>query len=75
MKKIVFLFVFCTLAALSSSQAQPQNFNYQSVIRDANGDIVDNQAVMFRTSIIEGTNSTAVYTETHAVSTNEFGLA
>jgi hypothetical protein len=69
-----------TLAALlgftltAFSQA-PQSFPYQTIIRDAQGDVVANQNVSLRMTIIQGPlPGTNVYQETHTVMTNAFGL-
>lgn len=57
-------------------QAQaPSSFKYQTVVRDAMGQVVANQAVRFRIQILEGTiMGVPRYIETHAVTTNDFGL-
>ncbi|MEO1053454.1 MAG: cell division protein ZapB [Bacteroidota bacterium] len=53
----------------------PQAFNYQAVVRDANGDVMANQNVLFKMSILSGSqNGSAVYSETHDVLTNALGL-
>lgn len=54
----------------------PEAFNYQAVVRDAQGQIIQNQNVSFQLSVYMGSVSgTPVYTETHTVTTNQFGLA
>ena len=74
MKKLVLLSLAIGLSFLSMSQA-PQLINYQAVIRDATGQVVQNQNVSLRLSIHEkysvGIN---VYQEEHMVTTNDFGL-
>ncbi|HLU86944.1 MAG TPA: hypothetical protein VKZ44_04250 [Taishania sp.] len=56
------------------SQA-PQNFTYQSVIRDAANSLVVNNSVGTKISILQGTtNGNVVYSETHTASTNSNGL-
>lgn len=53
----------------------PQAFKYQAVARDASGGILSNQNVQFRIQILQGSPvGNSVYTETHATSTNNFGL-
>lgn len=75
MKKIlltVSMFIGLTSALLAQS---PEKFNYQAVARDASGVVIANQAVSFRISILQGGSSGAnVYSETHNVTTNDFGL-
>ncbi|MBL4587392.1 MAG: hypothetical protein JKX84_10110, partial [Flavobacteriales bacterium] len=53
----------------------PSGFTYQSVIRDSNNDLVLNTMVGVQISILQTTSTgTAVYVETHSVSTNANGL-
>jgi len=62
--------------SLTMSMAQvPQAFNYQAIIRDADGSPIIDQAVSLRVSILQdSTTGTSVYTEIHTVTTNQFGL-
>src|SRR5690606_31489528 len=58
-------------------QAQniPQRINYQAVAHDATGNPLSNQSVSATVIIRSGsTTGTVVYQETHAVTTNQFGL-
>ena len=66
---------FCLLPfALSYSQV-PQGFNYQAVVRDAQGNVITDQNVSLQISILEGSESgIPVYVETHQETTNSFGL-
>jgi hypothetical protein len=53
----------------------PQKMAYQSVVRNASNQIVANQSIGVKISIIEGSlNGTTVYSETHSVTTNTNGL-
>jgi len=62
------------LAALALAQA-PERVKYQAVVRDADGAIVQGQNVSFRISVLEGsTIGMIIYSETHAATTNDFGL-
>jgi hypothetical protein len=63
-------------ALILSLQAQvPQAFNYQAVARDASGNILSNQAISIRLSLRQGSSTgTIIYQETHAATTNQFGL-
>lgn len=78
MKSIYKLLFTCSLAALfgSTLYAQsPQKFGYQAVIRKPSGDLVANQTVATRISILQGSLSgTVVYEETQNVLTNTNGL-
>ena len=74
MKRLFYSIIVLMLSATVFAQA-PQSFKYQAVARDANGDVIANQKVSFQISILQGSESgTAVYTETHVDSTNQFGL-
>lgn len=54
----------------------PQGMKYQTVVRDNSGNVIANQTVGVKLSILKGgSTGTAVYVETHSVSTNGFGLA
>ena len=71
------LFIFIALFITATLMAQaPNAFNYQAVVRDASGEEVASQTVSFKISILEGSETgNPIYVETHAVTTNEFGLA
>ncbi len=64
------------LLAIMTTSAQAQDaFKYQAVARDASGLVLANQSVSFQISILEGgVSGTTVYSETHAVNTNDYGL-
>ncbi|MCD4697205.1 MAG: hypothetical protein K8S16_13290 [Bacteroidales bacterium] len=74
MKKSILTLLFLTLAS-TMLIAQPSAFKYQTVVRDATGEVLANQPVSFQISILQGSSSgTNVYTETHSSTTNQFGL-
>ncbi len=67
-------FSFCLLSFVSHAQA-PQAFKYQTVVRDANNEIIPNQAITLKISILQTTvTGTAVYVETHSATTNALGI-
>jgi hypothetical protein len=72
MRKIFTLAFFLAFTLALTAQA-PQSFQYQTIIRDAQGEVVANQNVSLRMTIFQGAN-TEVYQETHGLSTNAFGL-
>lgn len=72
MKKSIFFFVSALFMALSLQAQTPEKFNYQGIARDNNGEPMANQLLGIRIKILDG--STAVYTETHHPTTNDFGL-
>jgi uncharacterized protein (TIGR02145 family) len=59
---------------LGISQA-PQRINFQSVLRNTNGEVLSNREVSLRISILSGTiTGTTVYIETHDKTTDASGL-
>lgn len=64
------------LGGLTFLMAQvPAGFQYQAVARDANGNALKDQTVSLRLSLLPGSETAnPVYTETHNVTTNSFGL-
>lgn len=74
MKTIVSILVFA-VAFVQFGVAQPDSFNYQTVVRNGDGIPLTDQDVSFRMSVRESSaNGTIVYQETHSVTTNEHGL-
>ncbi|MBU8893571.1 MAG: DUF1566 domain-containing protein [Bacteroidales bacterium] len=73
--KRVYLTITLSLIVFLSVGQSPKTFKYQAVIRDVAGQVIGNQNVSFQISILKGsTNGTFVYTESHFVTTNQFGL-
>ena len=75
MKNLFFtlLLIVSTIGVLFSQV--PATFNYQAVVRNSSGEIITNQNVKFKISILKSSESgTVVYSETHSVTTNSFGL-
>jgi formylglycine-generating enzyme required for sulfatase activity len=75
MRNLLALFLINSIAFLALAQS-PQKFSYQSVIRNAGNQLVANQNVGIKISILQGTaTGSTVYTETHNPLTNVNGLA
>jgi len=75
MKTTIITFSLFVLAILSTLAQTPDYFNYQAVARNSNGDIIADENVNFTISILHGAiDGTIVYSETHSVTTNQFGL-
>ena len=73
--KFVMVIIPFTFAFIPAMAQVPQSMNYQAVARDAGGNILANQTVGLRLSILAGSGAgTAVYVETQTTSTNQFGL-
>ena len=74
MKKINLLLLLL-LFILNGFAQTPESFKYQAVVRNASGDIIVNQIVGVQIEILQGSNTGfVVYSETHSVMTNNFGL-
>ena len=73
MKKLV-LYLFLLQSLITFAQA-PQRMSYQSVVRNTANQIVTNQSIGVKISIVEGSlTGTTVYAETHTTTTNANGL-
>jgi len=74
MKKVTSLLI-AVLTSLAMMAQAPQSFKYQTVARNNAGDVLVSQNISFRMSIVQGElPGTVVYTETHAATTNAFGV-
>lgn len=74
MKRLSISFVAILIASLCFAQS-PESFKYQAVVRSIDGSIVDDQSVSFQMEILVGSaTGTAIYTETHTTTTNDYGL-
>lgn len=68
------LLMLPTFAQMAASSAAPQGINYQSVARNAAGQILTNQPIGLQISIHDSSSAGAViYQEHHTVVTNAFG--
>ena len=74
MKKFYMTLLTVALAAASIAQV-PDKMSYQAVIRDTEGNLVTEQEIGMKISILQGTaDGTEVYTETQTPVTNKNGL-
>ncbi len=75
MKKVYLLILFIAATFTTVFSQVPSTFNYQAVVRDASGGILANKTVSFRISLLQGSETgTVIYSETHSLSTNDYGL-
>lgn len=73
-KKLTSLLFGCLLAVTGMAQV-PQGISYQAVLRNGSGVIEANTTGTLGLAILQGSSSgTVVYSETHAVTSNGFGL-
>lgn len=66
--------VFALLVNISYAQS-PQAISYQGVARDVAGNVLANQNISIRVTLLSGNpTGTTQYVETHSLTTNTFGL-
>ena len=74
MKKIILIAAFAFGTYLVSAQA-PEKMSYQAVVRNATGQLIQNQNVGIKASILQNSGTgTVVYSETLSGTTNANGL-
>ena len=74
MRNFILLFILSVLTIAVKAQS-PQAINYQAVARDNSGNPIINRSIGVRVGILSGSSTgTSVYSETHSVTTNQFGL-
>ncbi|HLP33290.1 MAG TPA: tail fiber domain-containing protein [Bacteroidia bacterium] len=74
MKKIYTILIALITTVVVMAQA-PDRMSYQAVLRDAGNNLLTNKSVSMRISVLQGNAfGSAVYVETHSVSTNANGL-
>lgn len=73
--KTKILFFVALLLGLTGFSQTPEEISFQALIRDSNGNLLTNQNIGMRISVLESSiNGAVVYSETHTVSTNANGL-
>lgn len=72
----IFILLIVNIFTINLFAQSPEAFKYQAIARDASGNVIANQNVSFRISILKtSATGTPVYVETHNLTTNNFGLA
>jgi uncharacterized protein (TIGR02145 family) len=75
MKLLNLILILNSIATLALAQV-PQKFSYQSVIRNSGNQLIANQIVGIKISVLQGSaNGAVVYAETHNPTTTANGLA
>jgi hypothetical protein len=75
MKRTLLIILSILFCAITFAQSVPQGINYQAVARDANGDVLMNQALTIQFSVISDVTTSAIsWQETHQDNTNAYGL-
>ena len=74
MKNIISTLILCFILTVGYSQV-PQAMKYQSIVRNATGNPMASTNMNIRASVHDNSaTGVIVYQETHAVTTNQFGL-
>ncbi len=69
---IIIIAIFCNISLWAQS---PDMFNYQAILRDAEGEVLSNQNVEVEIDILYGTaTGISIYNETFNAQTNLYGL-
>jgi trimeric autotransporter adhesin len=64
--------IFCIGIMLAQT---PQSFNYQTVLHGVEGNVLSNQSIVIKFSIVQNSSTNEIiYSETHSVTTNSLGL-
>jgi len=71
MKYLLSLLILILLSAFDFYN--PKGFNYQAIVRDASGNIKKNANVTVAFDIVDQSDNT-LYSESHSVTTNDFGI-
>jgi hypothetical protein len=67
--------LLCTYLSTQASNNVPEGFGYQAVVRDAMGNIIQNQPVAMRFTIRDtSANGPAIFQQTDTVIPNQFGI-
>ncbi len=75
MKKQLITVLAFLMVASTSLAATNKGFKYQAVVRNNQGTVIENSAVLLKVSILQGAeDGVSVYSEEHQVTTNAYGL-
>jgi uncharacterized protein (TIGR02145 family) len=74
MKKILTILLILITGGSLLAQV-PQKFSYQAVVRNNNGEVISNQNISIKVTLLAGgVSGSAVYTETHSVTSSPLGI-
>ncbi|MFC2104440.1 tail fiber domain-containing protein [Bacteroidota bacterium] len=74
MKKLFLPFVIIVFSLYNAIGQVPERINYQGVLRNSSEELIENTTISLRISLLEGSaTGTLVFSETHSVSTNDYG--
>ncbi|MBR5167409.1 MAG: tail fiber domain-containing protein [Salinivirgaceae bacterium] len=69
-----FLMTIAATVATLATMAQTDGFSYQAVVRDANGELINNSKVGLRLTLTDQTGEQVMYQETQTPTTNNYGV-
>lgn len=73
--KTIFLSIFFLLFLSCIFSQTPEKFNYQTVVRNVNGEILANKNISIQVAILQGNvEASPEYIETFSVKTNDYGI-
>ncbi|MDX9695851.1 MAG: hypothetical protein RBT49_08675 [Bacteroidales bacterium] len=74
MKKTAITLIMVISGLLQAFSQVPEKFNYQGVLRNSTGELVENTDITVKLSILQGSSTGSIqYSESHSVSTNDYG--
>jgi uncharacterized protein (TIGR02145 family) len=75
MKRTIYSFLLILVTAIGSSAQVPQKFSYQAAVRNSSGQIIANQSIALKASLlVGGVEGEVAYSEIHLVETSPLGL-
>ena len=75
MKQLIGIVSVCLMASVLSFAQAPQSFKYQAIALNIEGNVISDKQISMRISLIQDSKTgQAVYSETHDLKTNQFGL-
>jgi endosialidase-like protein len=72
--QLSFLIILTTIVNSSIVAQTPHAFNYQGVIRNAEGAVLQNADVIIKFNIINGADDSIVFSENHSITSNAQGV-
>ena len=73
MKRIITIIILMVAIRVINAQT-PTGFSYQAIVRNSAGQVLPNQDVVLRVSLISNDESTTYYSELHSKRSNAQGI-
>ena len=74
MKQFFTLLLICISISAVQAQDVPQGMQYQAIARDLKGEIIANQPISLKISLLNPATNNVFYVETHDIITSQLGL-